>query len=34
MSEIRDLPIAQQADLVKSGEISAVTLTERPVQRM
>ncbi|HYP87686.1 MAG TPA: amidase, partial [Polyangiaceae bacterium] len=32
--DILDLPIPQQADKVKSGEISAVALTERALQRM
>src|SRR5213083_956104 len=34
MSDILDLPIPQQADKVKSGEISAVALTERALSRM
>jgi len=34
MSDILDLPIPQQADKVKNGEISAVALTERALQRM
>src|SRR6478736_4702838 len=34
MSEILDLPIPQQADKVKNGEISAVALTERALSRM
>src|SRR6187431_3071918 len=34
MSDILDLPISQQADKVKNGEISAVALTERALQRM
>src|SRR6187549_1915455 len=34
MSDILDLPIPQQADKVKNGEISAVALTERALSRM
>jgi Asp-tRNA(Asn)/Glu-tRNA(Gln) amidotransferase A subunit family amidase len=33
MSDILDLPISQQADKVKNGEISAVALTESALSR-
>jgi aspartyl-tRNA(Asn)/glutamyl-tRNA(Gln) amidotransferase subunit A len=34
MSDVLDLPIAQQAALVARGELSAVALTERALQRI